>query len=115
MPKLIHVSETETREGLTPTGRRPGADEGDPQVRTLSLESGTGVRMGVWECTPGSWVVRDRPDTETFYVIEGKARLHDDESGTIVAVEAGDFVTFPAGWSGRWTVVETVRKAYTVA
>lgn len=115
MPKLIHVSESDTRQGLTPAGPRPGADAGDPQVRTLALESGAGVRMGIWECTPGSWAVRDKPETETFYVIEGKANLHDDETGVVFAIEAGDFVTFPAGWSGRWTVLETLRKAYTVA
>ena len=47
------------------------------------------------------------------YVIEGKAVLEDDETGSRVTITAGDFVTMPKGWSGRWTIEETLRKAYT--
>jgi uncharacterized cupin superfamily protein len=46
-------------------------------------------------------------------VISGKATLEDDETGTTVSIAAGDFVTTPKGWSGRWTIEETLRKAYT--
>jgi uncharacterized cupin superfamily protein len=113
MPKLVHISESAARDELTAVGPRAGADAGDPQIRQLPVETGTGAKVGIWECTPGSWKVDDKADHETFYVISGRAVLEDDETGTAVTITAGDFVTTPKGWSGRWTIEETLRKAYT--
>ena len=114
MPALIHV-DAETAQGtLTPAGQRPGADSGDPQLSTRVLDSGTEAQVGIWECQPGGWPVVNRPNTETCYIISGRAVLTDDESGRKVELSAGDFVVLPPGWSGRWDVIETVRKAYSI-
>ncbi|WP_231644197.1 cupin domain-containing protein [Mycolicibacterium baixiangningiae] len=99
---------------LEPSGQRAGADSGDPQLRTLSAESGTEAQVGIWECEPGGWPIVNRRDTETCYIISGRARITDDATGRVVEVGAGDFVILPRGWSGRWDVIETTRKAYTV-
>ena len=56
----------------------------------------------------------DRPDTEFTYIISGKATLTDDATGTVVEIAAGDLVILPPGWTGRWDVVETVRKVYAI-
>ena len=114
MPALIHLPEAVVRGGLNPTGRRPGADSGDPQLKTLPVESGSDAQIGIWECEPGGWPVVNRPNTETCYIISGRARLTDDETGRVVEIAAGDFVTLPTGWTGRWDVIETVRKAYAI-
>ncbi len=113
MPALVHISAATGRDQLTPMGPRVGADAGDPQIRQLPVETGTGARVGIWECTPGSYRVDDKPASETCYVIEGRAVLEDDETGSRVTITAGDFLTMPKGWSGRWTIEETLRKAYT--
>jgi uncharacterized protein len=114
VPELIHLQASQVQGELKPEGQRPGADGGDPQVSTLAVASTTGAQIGIWECTPGTWQVVDKPDSETFFVIEGKATIADDASGQVAVVTAGDFVTIPKGWSGRWTVMETIRKAYTI-
>lgn len=114
MVALVHLPTGTVTGALEPSGRRAGADSGDPQLRTLAVDSGTAAQVGIWECEPGGWPVVDRPDTETCYVISGRATITDDETGRTVEVGAGDVVVLPPGWSGRWDVVETLRKMYTV-
>ena len=114
MPALIHLPDSTVRGTLTAAGQRPGADSGDPQLSTLPVESGTEAQVGIWECAPGGWPIINRPNTETCYIISGRALITDDETGQTVEIAAGDFLTLPPGWSGRWDVIETVRKAYTI-
>jgi uncharacterized cupin superfamily protein len=68
----------------------------------------------VWEGTPGSWTVENRPDTETSLVLSGRARITDDD-GVMREIGPGDMLILPCGWSGRWEIVETLRKCYVVA
>jgi hypothetical protein len=114
MSALIHLPNRTVTGDLEASGQRVGADSGDPQLRTLAADSGTAAHVGVWECEPGGWPVIDRPDTETCYIISGRATITDDETGRVVEVSAGDFVVLPPGWSGRWDVIETLRKVYTI-
>ena len=51
MPALVHISASSARDKLTPMGPRVGADAGDPQIRQLPVETGTGAKVGIWECT----------------------------------------------------------------
>ena len=43
-----------------------------------------------------------------------RARLTNVD-GTSVELTAGDVLTLPKGWSGRWDILETVRKLYVIA
>lgn len=99
---------------LTPAGQRAGADKGDPQIAIHKLAPGAVGNLGVWECQPGGWPVIERPDTEFTYIISGKALLTDSSSGEVVEVAGGDLVILPPGWTGRWDVLETVRKVYAI-
>lgn len=47
---------------------------------------------------------------ELSYIISGSMEIIDAETGTSSLVKAGDFVTFPDGFSCYWFVKETVRK-----
>jgi uncharacterized cupin superfamily protein len=114
MPVLIHLSDDTVRGNLAPAGVRPGADSGNPELKTLTVDPGTNAQTGIWECQPGGWPVVDRPNTETCYILSGQARLTDDETGEVTEIGPGSFVVLPPGWSGRWDVIETVRKAYTI-
>ena len=64
----------------------------------------------IWEkeASVFDWVY-DEP--ETALVIEGKVRVT-DEDGQICEFGPGDLVTFPAGLSCRWEVIEPIRKHY---
>lgn len=61
-----------------------------------------------------------RTTTECFHVLEGvffltpKNSSSDGGGGTAQRCVAGDTVILPKGWSGRWDVVETVRKVWAV-
>ena len=104
---------TLTGEALAATGRRPGADSGAAETATRVVHEADGIGVGVWECTPGGWDVIDRPDTETVLVLSGRARLT-ERDGAPVEIAAGDLVVLPRGWSGRWEILETLRKVYVV-
>lgn len=98
---------------LEPTGPRAGADRGHPETWTRVLFSSPDGRtqVGIWQCTPGGWAIVDRPDTETIHVLEGRARITDAD-GTVHDLGEGDAIVLPRGWSGRWDIIETVRKLY---
>lgn len=100
--------------GLTPAGQRAGADSGDPQIATQRLAPDAVGNLGIWECLPGGWPVVDRPDTEFTYIISGRAILTDDSSGEAIEIGGGDLVILPPGWTGRWDIIEPVRKVYAI-
>lgn len=115
MTKTIHLTKTDIETAaLNPTGQRPGADSGDPQLRVLQVAAASGGRIGVWECQPGGWPIVNRQDTEFAYVLSGRARITDASDGQSVEIAAGGFVVLPKGWSGRWDVLETVKKIYVI-
>ena len=110
----VHERATTVTGPLEPRGQRPGADSGDPQISVRSFETPDDVRVGVWECEPGGWPVVDRPDTETCYIVSGRATITDAATGATYDVSAGDVIVQPKGWSGRWDVTETIRKVYSI-
>jgi uncharacterized cupin superfamily protein len=72
-------------------------------------DDGSEVR-GVWEMTPG--VLHGVDGDEMFVVVKGRATLEFDD-GRVWEVGPGDVgVTIP-GDVVRWTVHETIRKAFT--
>ena len=99
---------------LSPAGQRAGADKGDPQIAVQQLAPEAVGNLGIWECQPGGWPVVDRPDTEFCYIISGRAMLTDDATGEVVEITTGDLVILPPGWTGRWDVIEPVRKVYAI-
>jgi uncharacterized cupin superfamily protein len=99
---------------LAPAGQRAGADSGDPQVSTAGISDRDGVKVGVWECTPGGWPVVNRPDCEVAHILKGKATIT-DASGETRELTAGSVIVLPKGWTGRWDVHETVRKIYAIS
>jgi len=99
---------------LEPLGPRVGSDDGDPQTAGITFFSGHGVDVGVWECTPGGWAIVDRTNTETMMLLGGRVRITPAD-GESVELEEGDVFVLPKGWSGRWDVLETVRKLYVTA
>ncbi|HVQ87378.1 MAG TPA: cupin domain-containing protein [Actinomycetes bacterium] len=113
-PLLVSVSDAELSQELEDWGLRPGADSGQPMMSGRIFHDADGFQVGVWECTPGGWAIENRPDSETVRILKGRARLT-DVGGDSVELTAGDVLVLPKGWSGRWDILETVRKYYTVA
>lgn len=114
MTQMTVLKRSHVEGGLPAAGLRHGADSGHPTLSVRTLAPETGSSIGVWECEPGGWPVTDRTDTEVCYILSGVAHITDDATGVVNMVTAGDIVVLPTGWSGRWDVMETVRKVYAI-
>ena len=112
-PTLKAVTSDDFTGTLEDWGPRVGADVGEPVMSGRIFYEADGIQIGVWECTPGGWAIENRPDTETVRILAGRARLTDAD-GSSVELTAGDGLVLPKGWSGRWDILETVRKHYIV-
>jgi uncharacterized cupin superfamily protein len=113
-PLLVDVPADVLTGPLEDWGPREGADTGEPRMSGRVLYGAEGpVEVGVWACTPGGWAITDRADTETVQILSGRARLT-DAGGRSADLGPGDVLVLPQGWSGRWDVLEPVRKLYVV-
>jgi uncharacterized cupin superfamily protein len=83
-------------------------------IRSSEQTSGDGGRdrVGVWECTPGSWR-RQVMEREFAHFLSGRARFIPDD-GEPFDINAGDAVWFPADTTGTWEISETLRKSYVI-
>lgn len=67
---------------------------------------------GLWECTPGIWECRVARD-EFCHFLSGHC-VYTHDAGERTEIRGGDTAFFPAGWSGRCQVLQTVRKVYMI-
>ncbi|MBF0569908.1 MAG: cupin domain-containing protein [Candidatus Omnitrophica bacterium] len=68
-----------------------------------------GDGWSVWDCDPSkfNWHYESK---ELAYLFKGRVKVRTREE--MVEIKAGDFVTFPAGLSCSWEVLERVEKVY---
>lgn len=88
--------------------------EGNP-VHTGRFDvGGFGMRtmIGVWECTPGKFEYT-YPGDEMCTIIKGKIQLL-CENGEIHNYSAGDTFYTRKNEVATWTVIETVRKIFSI-
>ena len=101
---------------LSAKGLRANTDVGQPHDSSRPLIKLGDVAVGSWACTTGGWnSPSPRASTEVFYMLAGEGSV-DDADGTRHRFGAGDLVTLPRGWSGRWDVTssETLHKVWAV-
>jgi uncharacterized cupin superfamily protein len=111
MTSSVHAGIAALLASMEDAGIRAGADSGEPRTGYAELFALGGTEVGVWTSTPGGWAIENRPDTEVVSILSGRARIT-DAHGTGMEVGPGDVFVLPAGWSGRWDVIETVEKLY---
>ncbi|WP_373975795.1 cupin domain-containing protein [Chitinibacter sp. SCUT-21] len=104
---------------VAPTFDQPRPDRlvsGNPNRTTWTHYTSNDQMLscGVWACEVGSWNIRFADDKEEFFcVIRGRVRLVDqDEQGIVVC--AGEAAVIPAGFVGRFEVLEAVQKYFVV-
>jgi uncharacterized cupin superfamily protein len=90
------------------TGLLPGQTESAREIWTQP-----GVETGFWECTPGTFTARRDGYTELCQFVSGIV-IVTGEDGISARFVAGDTLITPAGWTGTWEVIETVRKLYVI-
>jgi uncharacterized cupin superfamily protein len=93
---------------------KPTSLNGQTESSLTLWESPDGhVQFGVWECSPGTFTARRDGYDEVAQIVLGTATVTSDAGDTHELAPGSVFVT-PAGWSGTWTIHETVRKTYVV-
>ncbi|MGI9648571.1 MAG: cupin domain-containing protein [Acidimicrobiia bacterium] len=111
MTASVHAALAALVSSMEDGGIRAGADSGEPNTGYRELFAAAGTEVGVWTSTPGGREIKDRPDTEVVSVLSGLATIT-DESGISFQAGPGDVFVLPAGWSGRWDIIETLEKLY---
>jgi len=92
-----------------PTTTTPGQQERDHVLWTS--EDGV-VTVGVWEAGVGSFTAVRDGFHESCHVISGEVNITDDTGEHRLG--PGSVFVMPDGWSGRWDVIQPVRKSYVV-
>jgi hypothetical protein len=78
---------------------------GPTQLKTLGV-----FEWDIWEKEVSTFDWR-YDEQERCYFVAGKVRV-EPADGPAVDIVAGDFVTFPAGMSCTWKVLEPAKKHY---
>lgn len=101
--------------GIEPEISRPAPDKvisGDPVHTTWNLEARDGLYCGIWQSTPGKWLI-SYDEWEYCHILEGVSLIAEDD-GSILRVQAGDSFVLRPGFKGSWEVLETTRKDYVI-
>jgi uncharacterized cupin superfamily protein len=99
---------------LPPHAPKPTSLDGQTESIASIWKSKDGsVETGVWECTPGTFTATRDGYDEVAHVVSGSATVTSG-SGDVVSLVPGSTLVTPAGWTGSWTVHETMRKIYVV-
>ncbi|MCC6312679.1 MAG: DUF861 domain-containing protein [Thermomicrobiales bacterium] len=79
--------------------------------RSFFQSSDGRINTGLWECAAGRMRADFGADGEFLHVVAGRMLCQPDD-GAPFALGPGDTATFPPGWTGVWTLEETLRKLY---
>jgi len=102
-------------EDLQDWGYRAGAGEGECKISGVFYSKENNVKTGIWECSPGSFPVEKRENTESCYILAGKIVITDLDTGNEVEMGPGSSFVLEKGCSVRWTILETCRKFFVIA
>jgi uncharacterized cupin superfamily protein len=104
-----HVVATEVT--MPPATPKATGSDGQRESYHVLWEGADGRQGGVWECGPGTFPTQRDGFDEVCQVLAGAATV-EGADGTVVEVRAGSLLVLPDGWSGTWTVTETLRKSF---
>lgn len=79
-------------------------DPGDgPVTNVLLLQSkDTQFEAGLYEAGPSDQPIDSYPDDEFMFVLAGSIKLTSAD-GSVIEAKAGESISMPKGWKGRWT------------
>ena len=81
-------------------------------IKELWVSEDGKTRLGVWECTEGTFTADRTKMGEYCHIIFGTAKIFNDNDGTSQDIGPGDLLILPIGWKGRWTINSHIRKLY---
>ena len=87
-----------------------GTEPKDATDNALTIKA-SGVDIGFWQCSPGTFKTARKGVNEIILVLEGKATLV-SATGERVDHKTGDMLLIPDGWSGVWEIHEHFKRQY---
>jgi uncharacterized cupin superfamily protein len=93
------------RTGAGPLGRRH---------RTLWRRGNGAIEVGVWEVDAGRFHANYGAFGECVRIDSGEVQCTPDDGSPAFTLRAGDWMTFPRGWTGEWVMPSPVRKVYVI-
>lgn len=111
------VKATVMNDALTanPGEHIPKATSSTPGQTEVSfrLWAREGHKTGIWEVTPGVFKSTRPGYDEICQILSGKGTIT-EEDGSSFEIGPGTLFVTPAGWTGTWTIHETLRKMWVV-
>lgn len=98
---------------LTPQGLQAHSLHGtSPNTALRTIYNVGPTAVGYRTITPGSFTA-SRSTTESFHLLEGVCVLTNAD-GSAQRCVAGDTIQLPAGWTGTYDIIETIKKLWVV-
>ncbi len=91
---------------------RTGAGPLAKRSRTLWQSADGSLEVGVWEIDAGRFHAEFGAYGECIRILSGEMRCTPDDGGEPFTLRAGDWMTFPRGWTGEWVMPAPTRKVY---
>lgn len=109
MKQLVHIDDATTAALPNPVAKATSLT--GQHETTLTAWSEGAAQAGVWECDPGEFTTSRDGFHEVCQILSGSGTML-GEDGQKVELAAGSTIVIPDGWSGTWTIHETMRKTY---
>lgn len=112
MVKATVMSNANTEYPGVHTPKETSSTPGQTEV-SLRLWAREGLKTGIWEVTPGTFTSTRPGYDEICQILSGTATII-EEDGASFDIGPGSLFVTPAGWTGTWTIHETLRKMWVV-
>lgn len=91
--------------------------KGDPEqgVWLHMLDQSGAVKVGVWECSAGTFKAKMENQTEFCQIIEGEAEITNLNDGITRTVSAGDAFFMENGLATEWYVAKHIKKHFVIS
>ena len=95
-----------------PTTKTPGQVEAS-RILWSSMDDKT--KIGIWECSEGTFTADRTFAAEFCHILYGKASvINHNGNGQHRELFEGDLLVLPKGWKGEWTIHEKVKKLFII-
>jgi len=94
-----------------PTTKTPGQLEAS---RILWSSEDDETKIGIWECSEGTFTADRTSAAEFCHILYGKASVINYDGNGQRDLSAGDLLVLPKGWKGEWTIHEKVKKLFII-
>jgi uncharacterized cupin superfamily protein len=99
---------------VPPAAPKPNSIDGQMESVLMAWVSpDEAIETGIWECSPGTFIVHRDGYDEIAQILSGSATIT-GEDGTVVELKVDSTIVTPEGWRGTWVVHEPIRKMFVI-